>query len=192
MYLNFSAKNNFFWIFEFSRQNLICHHFLEIWRWYKTWPLFNGYPTAGGLGNPNAMRKPVKISSKYHTCSSAHSCSDFSFSTIDSFFIIIKPGLSVSICTHTIFFNGNNSVKLKDVLTICFLLIFFLIFSFFGRKNSEKKIKKSRFFFKNCWDNSLGLENYRLQIFLASTIIFLVTKSEKNVTNWKYQFLANT
>ena len=166
--------------------------FLEIWRWYKTWPFFNGYPTAGGLGNPNAMRKPGKDKFQVSYLLKCSLMLRFlvQHKARDSFFIIIKPGLSVSICTHTIFFNGNNSVKSKDVLTIYFLLIFYFVFLFFYFLDGKirKKIKKSRFFFKNCWDNSLGLENYRLQIFLASTIIFLVTKSEKNVTNWKYQF----
>ena len=126
--------------------------FLEIWRWYKTWPLFNGYPTAGGLGNPNAMRKPGK--DKFQVSYLLKYSLKLRFlvqhDARDSIFIIIKPGLSVSICTHTIFFNGNNSVKSKDVLTIYFLLIFlfFLIFSFFGRKNSKKKSKNHDFFSK--------------------------------------------
>ena len=128
--------------------------FLEIWRWYKTWPLFNGYPTAGGLGNPNAMRKPGKDKFQVSYLLKCSLMLRFlvQHKARDSFFIIIKPGLSVSICTHTIFFNGNNSVKLKDVLTIYFLLIFYLffVFWFFFIFWTEKfeKIKKSRFFFQ--------------------------------------------
>ena len=120
---------------------------------------FNGYPTAGGLGNPNAMRKPGKDKFQVSYLLKCSLMLRFlvQHKARDSFFIIIKPGLSVSICTHTIFFNGNNSVKSKDVLTIYFLLIFsffylfvcfFFICSFFGRKNSKKNQKITIFFQK--------------------------------------------